>query len=78
MDVKEQRDWLVKPLFNELVDALRKDEAERNQGLTQTLKSAISDQEEDPDAFRKVTIQADKEIDFLTIKIKRDASPISI
>ena len=70
--VKEQQDWLVKPLVEALQESIRVGEAGKLTVGSQ-MRTAVNDaklmpKSEEPDEFRKLTIQADKNIDFLTIK----------
>lgn len=74
--VKEQEDWMI----NELKESIEKLIAEgEKQKLTlgNQIKQAVSNTKtadgkpvaaEEVDPFRKITIQADKEVDFLTVK----------
>lgn len=75
--VKEQTDWLIEPLKLELEKSIKEKKLESESGLQQKLKKAISKNEEkdidpgDPGekyAWGRVTLQADKEVDFLTVK----------
>lgn len=71
--VKEQKDWKIVPLFNRLIDEFKKAEDQRKLLGLGTLKEAIDDTKPGvaksrPDDDRRVTVQADKEIDFLTVK----------
>lgn len=73
VQVKEQKEWMVTGLFNRLVDAMKKDEEEYKKNLSTTLKNVVSgakkqSPESVSDNFRKITLQADKQVDFLTIK----------
>lgn len=73
-DVKSQEDWEISGLKTKIEEAIRLGEEEKVD-LTNRLKSAVDKikvgdkaTEEEVDSFRKITIQADKEIDFLTLK----------
>lgn len=72
-DVKEQQDWMINSLHNRLQESFRaKAEQRRLLGL-QTVKEAVeqtkkSEGDSKPEDDRRVTVQADKTIDFLTIK----------
>ncbi|PIU00028.1 MAG: adventurous gliding motility protein S [Bdellovibrionales bacterium CG10_big_fil_rev_8_21_14_0_10_45_34] len=72
-DVKEQSDWMISSLHNRLIEAIKAKEVERKGELKTIVRGVVSDskkgapQEEETD-FRNVTVQADKAIDFLTIK----------
>ncbi len=71
--VKEQEDWLIPSLMDQLKKAV--DEGEKKQkSLQNQLKKAVSNAkpgdkalDEVPD-HKKITIQSDKNIDFLTVK----------
>lgn len=71
-EVKNQQDWLIQPLFDQLQQGLVKSKQEYESKLQSQLKnvvdSARGEKEEDPFAWKKVTIQSDKDIDFLTVK----------
>lgn len=70
-EVKDQRDWMIRPLYNRVRDALQKDELEYRQSLKQTLKDVVNPEDKQAlkeEQLRKITVQADKDIDFLTIK----------
>ncbi len=72
--VKEQEDWLIPPLMEQLKKAV--DEGEKKKkSLGSQLKKAVSSAkpgdkpaEEEVDDFLKITIQSDKNVDFLTVK----------
>ena len=78
--VKEQEHWLIEPLQEGLAKAIQDKKAEMESGLRNTLKNAIGQnesqtKEDDEDeerakkyAWGRVTMQADKDIDVLTIK----------
>lgn len=71
--VKGQEDWTIQPLFDQLKKALEKGEKDFKNTFQQKLKGAVSANksdvpQEDPDAWKKITIQADKGVDFLTVK----------
>jgi len=78
-DVKEQEHWLIEPLQEGLAKAIEEKKQEMESGLRNTLKNAIGQKgkptEEDEEeerakkyAWGRVTMQADKDIDVLTIK----------
>lgn len=71
-EVKGQRDWLVRPLYQKLIDAIQKSEVEARESLKSQVKKVVGNQqnpnEKAINEFRRVTVQADKKIDFLTIK----------
>lgn len=70
--VKEQKEWMIEPLRLQLIEALKRTRAEQEGKIQQKFKnvvdSARGDKEMDPNAWNKVTVQADKGIDFLTVK----------
>lgn len=70
--VKEQQDWLIKPLA-ESVQKIIQDGDARKQSLPNKIRSAVTQAKGSPkdvetDDYRKITIQADRSIDFLTVK----------
>lgn len=71
-EVRDQRDWMVINLRNRLVEMFRQDELEHESKLAIQARDAIlvdpRDAEREKAALRKITIQADRDIDFLTIK----------
>ncbi len=72
MSVKEQSDWLVETLKLGVEDLILKGEEEKKD-LTKKIRQAvvearIGDKLDELDKFRKMTIQADKLVDFLTVK----------
>jgi biopolymer transport protein ExbD len=73
-DVKSQEDWEIQSLKRKIQDAIQMGETEKK-AITNRLKNAVEKiktgdkaTEQDIDSFRKITIQADKTIDFLTLK----------
>ncbi len=80
--VKEQEHWLIEPLAEGLKKDIEEKKAEMESGLKNALKDAIGGNKDVADmteeereeerakryAWGRVTMQADKEIDFLTIK----------
>lgn len=75
IEVKEQQDWVVTKLKTLLEDSIRIGE-EGKRSIGNRLRTAVSQakegdappEEAEVDEFRKITIQADKAIDFLTVK----------
>jgi len=70
--VKEQVDWTIKPLQDTLAKSIEDGDA-RKKSLGSQLRDAVNEAKQapknsEPDDFRKLTIQADKNVDFLTIK----------
>jgi biopolymer transport protein ExbD len=81
--VKEQEHWLIEPLAEKLKVAIEEKKQEMESGLKNALKDAIAGEKKDMNdmteeereeerakryAYGRVTMQADKDIDFLTIK----------
>jgi len=73
-EAKAQEDWELPKLREKLVNVIR-DGEENKKELTSQLKAAVEkikvgDQatEDNIDSFRKITIQADRNVDFLTLK----------
>ncbi|OFZ11620.1 MAG: hypothetical protein A2Z20_01220 [Bdellovibrionales bacterium RBG_16_40_8] len=73
-DVKAQTDWDIPQLAKKIQQTISAGEAEKV-ALTSRLKTAVEkikigdkEIEDEIDSFRKITIQADKNIDFLTLK----------
>lgn len=73
-EVKGQTDWMVKPLYDKVVDVLKQDEINYQNGLKKQLQDVVSGAKKQgeelakPESRKKVTVQADKGIDFLSIK----------
>ncbi len=72
-DVKEAEDWLIVNLEKELKKLI--EEGEKNkQELRNQIQNAVTEAregeraEDEIDEFRKITIQADSKVDFLTVK----------
>lgn len=72
--VKQAEDWMI-PGLKEKIEQLIKDGEDKKKSLGAQLRQAVSDAKQNPspsedevDDFRKITIQADKAIDFLTVK----------
>ena len=65
-------DWNIPGLKDQLVLALAKSKAEQDSKLQNKIRDAVEatrgGAEEDANAWSKVTIQADKGVDFLTVK----------
>ena len=72
VEVKEQKEWMVTALYNKVVEALREDEINYQKGIGAAIKNVVgATQGGKPvpaESRRKVTVQADKLIDFLSIK----------
>lgn len=71
-DVKASEDWNIENLKVQLQVALAKSKAEQESKLQNKIRDVVEstrgETEEDPNAWSKVTIQADKGVDFLTVK----------
>ena len=71
-EVKNQKGWMVINLRNRLIEMFRQSEVEYETRLRTQLRQATLTNEEvfakERENLRRVTIQADKDIDFLTIK----------
>ncbi len=70
--VKEQQEWEIKPLMELLKKAVEAGELKKK-SVGNQLRAAVNDAKQIPkvtaiDEFRKVTVQADKMVDFLTVK----------
>jgi biopolymer transport protein ExbD len=70
--VKEQQDWKIEKLESQLKQRFIEAQEQRNAGL-EKLKQAVANTKpdlpvENPENTRRVTVQADKSVDFLTIK----------
>lgn len=67
-----QQDWMIEPLRVALVSALQKAKQDYEINLQKKLQSAVEsargESEKDQTPWNKVTVQADKGIDFLTVK----------
>jgi biopolymer transport protein ExbD len=70
-DIKAQTDWMIPKLRETLAAAFQRDDVEAKQGLAQGIKNAVpfgKDKKPVDENRRKITVQADKELDFLTVK----------
>ena len=71
-NVQSQDDWMVPGLRDRLIELFRQAEIEHNTKFrTQLRQATIGNKallEKEKEALKKVTIQADKDIDFLTVK----------
>lgn len=73
--VKEQEDWMIKELKEGLEKLIQEGEKEKlslgnqiRKAVNETKTADGSSPKDAVDQFRKITIQADKEVDFLTVK----------
>lgn len=71
-EVQAAEDWNIQRLKDQLAEALQRKKAEQESKLQNRIRDAVEatrgENEEDPNQWSKVTIQADKDVDFLTIK----------
>ncbi len=72
--VHDQEDWMINPLKDQ-VEKMIKDGESAQQTLGNRITKAVTDaktagtpKEADIATYRKITIQADKDVDFLTVK----------
>jgi biopolymer transport protein ExbD len=70
--IKEQQDWKIVALFDKITEKFKESEAKKL-ALTARLRDAVQDTKPDSqkptvDEDKRITIQADKSVDFLTIK----------
>jgi len=70
--LKAQESWMIESLHKGILEALAKSKDEYERSLQKKLQSAVEaargESETDKTPWNKVTIQADKGIDFLTVK----------
>lgn len=71
--VKEQEDWKIDSLFNLLAERFRESAAKREALGLQKIRQAVDETKPEelrtsPDDDKRITVQADKSVDFLTIK----------
>lgn len=73
-EIKEQEKWLIPKLYDTVKVAIEKKKIElEKKGYFKDLKEEIEDEKGAPIArarniYKKITVEADKKIDFLTIK----------
>jgi biopolymer transport protein ExbD len=69
-DVKAQKDWMIVKLRDRLVVALKADEdkMKSDANLRSSLPGSPKDKSKDVENQKKITIQADRDQDFITIK----------
>jgi biopolymer transport protein ExbD len=67
-----QPDWMIQPLFEQTQAALVKAKADFEGKLQNRIRDVVQDargaEKEDPNSWNKITIQADRNIDILTVK----------
>ncbi len=74
-EVREQQDWMIGILGDGLAKLIEEGKEEK-ESLGSRFREAVKNRRRDPreplepgiDEFRKLTIQADEEVDFLTVK----------
>ena len=71
-EVKNSPNWTIPNIRDQVRFILQKNKAEQDAKLQNKVKtvvdSTVGKKEDDPDQWRKVTLQADKDIDYLTLK----------
>ncbi|MCC6276352.1 MAG: biopolymer transporter ExbD [Oligoflexia bacterium] len=67
-DVKSQKDWMIPALREKLAILLQKDEVTFKEAIKAAIGGNKPADQAPPEDFKKVTVQADKQLDFLTIK----------
>ena len=71
-DVKASEDWMIENLRSELVTAMAKSKTEAEGKLQNKIRGAVESvkgqTDEDKEPWSKITVQADKGIDFGTVK----------
>jgi biopolymer transport protein ExbD len=72
-EVQANTDWVIPNLRDQVKIILEKAKADQDAKLQNKFKTAVDktlgkEEAEDPNAWRKVTLQADKNIDYLTMK----------
>ena len=70
--VKAQQDWMIQPLFEKLKVGLAAAKEEYDRSLQVKLQNAVDsargEDQKIEENWNKITIQADKDLDFLTVK----------
>lgn len=70
--VKAQQDWMIQPLFDKLKEGLAVAKEEYDRSIQVKLQNAVDsargEDQKVEENWNKITIQADKDLDFLTIK----------
>jgi biopolymer transport protein ExbD len=67
-EIKNQEGWMIKPLFDRLIIEFQKAKEKEEKALQNKLRKVVDDKGKDPRDWSKVTIQSDKNVDFLTVK----------
>lgn len=67
-----QQDWMIQPLYAEMQKSLATAkldyESKLQNQIRDVVQNARGDEKENPNSWNKITIQADKKIDILTVK----------
>ena len=71
-EVKNSKSWIIENLRDQaralLEKAKNEQDAKLQSKLEKVVNKTVGNETEDPNAWKKVTIQADKSIDYLTLK----------
>ncbi|HRO68077.1 MAG TPA: biopolymer transporter ExbD [Pseudobdellovibrionaceae bacterium] len=71
-EIKTQQDWMIQNLHAKIEESLAKAKADFENKLQNRIRDVVqaarSEPEEDPNSWNKITIQADRNIDILTVK----------
>lgn len=71
-EVKNSPDWTIPNIRDQVRFILQKNKAEQDAKLQNRVKTVVDNTvgkpQDDPDRWKKVTLQADKDIDYLTLK----------
>lgn len=68
-----EEDWLIQPLFEHLRRAFDRDKSDQTKGIRNKMRTAVKEAKrgqpvELEEEYRKVTVQADKKVEFKMIK----------
>lgn len=74
-ELQASQEWLIEPLKQKVELAIEEAKQKHEQSLRKRLQDAVqsargeeTEQPEEKDIWRKITVQADKEMDFLSVK----------
>jgi biopolymer transport protein ExbD len=71
-EVKGQKDWMIQKLFDLMKTGLAKAKEDNDAQLSKQIRDVVDQATkktpEDPNAWNKVTVEADKTVDILTVK----------
>lgn len=67
-EVYAQEEWMIPSLYERMKEDLEKSRVEEEGKLQQQIKTAVNSNTEEGVKWNKVTIQADKSVDFYTLK----------